>query len=123
MGHVIFALLLFSAANAACQSCKSDPKVVAACFTVHGKMYNANGGSVARIWKIGTKRVLGVTRDLPENPESYRGSDFDDVLYGDFLVCPYTKEQAGVMQPVCVESAKNLVRRRVWAFFRSHSAD
>jgi hypothetical protein len=112
MRRVIFVFMLLNAAIAASQNCKSDPKVVAACFTVHGKMYNANGGSVARIWKIGTKRVLGVTRELPESLDAHRGSDFDDVLYGDFLVCPYTKEQPGVMQLVCVESGKNLVNGR-----------
>jgi len=111
MKRLISALLLLNALTATAQSCKSDPKVVASCFTVHGKMYNANGGSVARIWKIGTKRVLGVTRELPKSLDGYMG-DFDDVLYGDFLVCPYTEEKAGVMQLVCVESATNVVKGR-----------
>ena len=110
MKCAVVALFLLTAWTAAAQSCKSDPKAVASCFTVHGKMYNANRGSVARIWKIGTKRVLGVTRDLPESVAAYMGGDLDDVLYGDFLVCPYTKEKPGVMQLVCVESVKNVVK-------------
>ena len=109
--RLFFALLLFNGLAAAAKSCKSDPKVVALCFMVHGKMYNANGGSVARIWKVGTRRVLGVTRDLPKSLDAYMG-DFDDVLYADFLVCPYTKEKAGAMQLVCVESATHIVKGR-----------
>jgi hypothetical protein len=111
MKQIILVLLLVNVRNATAQSCKSDPKVVASCFTVHGKLYNANGGSVARIWKIGTNRVLGVTRELPTSIEPYMG-DFDDVPYADFLVCPYTKEKAGVMQLVCVESATRIVKAK-----------
>jgi hypothetical protein len=110
-GHHLILILLLACGNAAAQSCKSDPKLVSPCYTVHGKMYNANGGSIARIWKVGTKRVLGVTRDLPSSVQAYRG-DFDDILYGDFLVCPYTREKPGVMQLVCVESARNMVKRK-----------
>jgi len=34
-------------------------------------------------------------------------------IVGDFEVCPFTRERAGHMQMVCVESAKHLVIKRV----------
>src|SRR5437879_3200137 len=40
-------------------TCKSDPDPVGACFTVHGRLFFANGGP-PRIWRIGTDRILGV---------------------------------------------------------------
>jgi len=74
-------------------------------------MYNANGGSLARIWKIGSHHVLGVVGwegvDLPPEIEAHM-SNFDDVLYGDFRVCPYTREEKGHMQMVCVQSGRHL---------------
>jgi hypothetical protein len=73
-------------------------------------MYNANGGSLARIWKIGSHHVLSIGWegiDLPPDIKSHM-NNFDDVLYGDFLVCPFTKEEKGHMQMVCVQSATHL---------------
>ena len=55
--------------------CKTDPEVTGACFVVHGRMYSANGGSVARIWRIGTKRILGVTRKLPASLSAWMEED------------------------------------------------
>ena len=37
---------------------------------------------------------------------------FDTRVYGDFEVCPFTKEKAGEMQLVCIETADNLVGER-----------
>ena len=46
--------------------CLTNPGVVAPCFSFHGRMSLANGSPSLRIWRIGTKRILGV---LPsENP-------------------------------------------------------
>jgi hypothetical protein len=106
-------ILLMAAQGGAGQKCASAPdlKIVGECFWVHGRMYNANGGSVARIWKIGTRRILGVESELPKDIEKSMG-DFDDEVYADFLVCPYTKEEPGVMQLVCVKDAKHLIPRK-----------
>jgi hypothetical protein len=88
-----------------------DLKIVGECFWVHGRMYNANGASVARIWKIGTRRILGVESELPKNLEKYM-EDFDAEIYADFLVCPYSKEEPRAMQLVCVKSAKHVIHRK-----------
>jgi hypothetical protein len=104
--------LLLLTATAFAVDCKDDPKVVAACFVVHGRMYNSSGGSLARIWRIGTQRILGVTgpHNLPSNVEPLM-TDFDHEVVADFLVCPYQKDRPGEMRMVCVQSATHVVQR------------
>ena len=38
--------------------------------------------------------------------------DEDHDIFADLTVCPVTKERAGWMQMVCIDSARNTVRRR-----------
>jgi len=40
-------------------------------------------------------------------------SDFYDEAYGDFYVCPFTREKPGEMQRVCIESASRVRYKRV----------
>ena len=100
------------------QVCKSNPKVVGQCFQVHGRAFVSNGTPDLRIWRIGTKRILGVTASAtaddaeegiaPENLLRALGSD-KHFVFGDFDVCPFTTERDGHMQMVCVERAEDLV--------------
>jgi hypothetical protein len=91
------------------QPCKSDPDIVDACFTVHGRLRAGNGTPTLRIWRVGTKRILGVHDDIiPEN----LAVGWDVEAYGDYLVCPFTKQRPGEMQMVCVESAQHVVPQR-----------
>ena len=108
----IYLALLLLTANALAVDCKDDPKVVAACFVVRGRMYNSSGGSLARIWRIGTQRILGVTgpHRLPSNVEPLM-TDFDHEVVADFLVCPYQKDRPGEMRMVCVQSATHVVQK------------
>jgi hypothetical protein len=108
--RISFALLLL-ATSAFAVDCKDDPKLVSACFVVHGRMYNSSGGSLARIWRIGTKRILHVVgpHDLPSNVKPLM-RDFDHEVVADFLVCPYAKDKPGEALPVCVESASHVVQ-------------
>jgi hypothetical protein len=88
-------------------TCHSDPDLVGACFTVHGRLSAFNGNPTFRIWRIGTKRYLGVSQEVL--PEPLTGKvNFDGYAVGDFLVCPFTVEKPGWMQMVCIESASNL---------------
>jgi hypothetical protein len=95
-------------------ACKEDPEVVGPCFTFRGKLFIANGSPSARILRLGTKRILGVS----EYRQSYmplvlEGQlTWDDVVYGDFNVCPFTHSEPGKMQFVCIESASRLTRER-----------
>jgi hypothetical protein len=51
-------------------------------------------------------------RNVPEDIE--RKINQDVALFGDYLVCPFTRSKPGEMQLVCIESGKNLtvVQRR-----------
>ena len=97
------------------KSCRQHPQLVGKCFSVHGRLSVHNGAPALRIWKIGTKRMLGVSeqrfalegyRNVPESIQKQLNQDVD--LYGDFFVCPFTQPRAGQMQLVCIEEGKNL---------------
>lgn len=103
--------------------CKSNPKLIGACFRIHGRAYFSNGTPDFRIWRVGTKRVLGVTAtstaDDAEDPivpakllrafHATASNPFGNDVFGDFEVCPFTPERKGEMQMVCVQSAEHLV--------------
>jgi hypothetical protein len=97
--------------------CEDKSRFVAPCFGVHGRLSIFNGTPGIRIWKIGTKRVLGVLNDgdaeersLP--PELAKLVAVDVRIYGDFEVCPLTTQQSKKMQMVCLLSGKNLLVRK-----------
>src|SRR5690242_15033452 len=78
-----------NASHAVNKACREDPRVIAACFGLHGRLSNWNGNPTRRVWIIGTKRMLGLREgtSLPAAVESKLG-DFDDEIYGDFEFCP-----------------------------------
>ncbi len=127
--HVLLvpgAILLASLSLAESErSCKANPYQVAPCFTVRGRLMIYVGSPSARIWRIGTKRVLGVSESRPQirqMPKSLEEKLNPDVaIYGNFQVCPLTKERPGEMQVVCIESASNLVVKSAYERNRSNS--
>ena len=102
--------------------CRTSTRVVAACFRIHGRLSIWNGTPSVRIWKIGTNRMFGVL-------DGNSSADSDDILpvelrrllapngsvgvnvFGDFDVCPLTKQHKGWMQMVCIDSASHLVSK------------
>jgi hypothetical protein len=74
-------------------------------------MFVANGTPALRIWRAGTRRVLGVVGgEQPAVPDFVRSLvSFRSNLYADFTVCPLTRARSREMQLVCVESAEHLV--------------
>jgi hypothetical protein len=107
------------ASEATEKSCRTHPMLIGRCFTVHGRLSIYNGAPARRLWKIGTKRVLGISeqrfavegyRNVPEYVESKLNQDV--AIVGDFVVCPFTRSKPGEMQLVCIEDAKNLVVRK-----------
>lgn len=97
-------------------ACKDDPEVISRCFRLHGKLFVGNGTPSVRILRLGTKRILGVSEFykgyMPDALE--RRLTWDDVVYGDFLVCPFSREEPGEMQQVCIEiGARLFLERRV----------
>ena len=102
----------------ASQNCQTDPDLIGPCFKVHGRVYARNGAPTFRIWLSDEQRVLGVSeRALPPSepdvmPAPLAGKvSFDMYGYADLLVCPFTPEQVGTKQMVCIESASNAIFR------------
>ena len=92
--------------------CSQDAQLVAACFNVRGRLSFSNGTPSARIWPVGTHRLLGVHRDiLPDDVQALM-QDFDDEVWATFTVCPYTREKAGAMRFVCIAEARNMRHTR-----------
>jgi hypothetical protein len=119
---IVAALLLAASAAAVAEEpaspCKGAPTIVAACFTVHGRLGVYNGIPI-RIWVAGTQRMLGVKDatggDVTVRPEIQtllsRGKPGETVVFGDYEVCPLSKPHPGWMQFVCIESARHLIAR------------
>lgn len=92
--------------------CRAQPALVGKCFRVYGRLALYNGAPTIRLWRAGTKRVLGVSgsyaregySSIPEELE--RRLSWETELWGDYVVCPYTRRRAGEMQLVCIESGK-----------------
>jgi hypothetical protein len=109
-----------SAAHNSERACKKNPKIVSQCFQIHGRAFTSDGTPDLRIWRVGTKRIVGVTASAtaddaedpiaPDNLLRALGTD-QHFVFGDFEVCPFTPEREGQMQMVCVERAENLVTK------------
>jgi len=108
-----------SPATADDKPCSKHPQLVGSCFTVRGRLSVYNGAPALRIWRIGTKRILGVSeqrfavpgyRNVPENIRAE--IDQDKALIGDYVVCPFTKPKENEMQMVCIEKVTNLVVKK-----------
>jgi hypothetical protein len=114
--HAALAVALLASTGTAEQpSCAKQPTLVGSCFTVHGRASLYNGNPSARIWKIGTHRVLGISESRCIEPECSQMPaelrkmlSWEEAVVGDFLVCPFTEAKPEHMQFVCVEAAKNL---------------
>jgi hypothetical protein len=99
--------------------CKGNPKIVGACYSVHGRLSPGADTIQLRLWPVGTKRMLGVSdgpaindAESPLYPKTIVFPNVDETIYGDFQVCPFTQKREGEMQFVCIESASHLVVKR-----------
>jgi len=101
------------------KSCRQHPQLSGPCFNLRGRLSYYNGTPSQRIWPVGSHRLLGISdvrfalpgyANLPQELVD-KLADFDNEMFADFLVCPFTKDRPGVMRFVCVESAKNIFVR------------
>jgi len=117
----VFFLILFFAATSSSdekpgkKSCKEHPMLSGPCFKVRGRMSFYNGNPTARIWPLGTKRMLGISQgrfyledyvNVPD--ELVRRLSWETAMFADFTVCPFTDDRPGEMRLICVESADNI---------------
>lgn len=98
------------------KSCREHPQLIGKCFTVRGRISTYNGNPAVRLWNLGTRRMLGVSeqrfslpgyRHIPEDLAKQLNGENN--IFGDFLVCPFTRPRPREMQLMCIESAKNIV--------------
>jgi hypothetical protein len=98
--------------------CRAQPALVGKCFKVRGRLSLYNGAPTIRLWRAGTKRILGVSASYAQEgfsipTEIEKQLDWETELWGEYLVCPFTRQQPGVMQMVCIEEAsRTSVRKR-----------
>ena len=101
------------------KTCKDNPMLSGPCFNVRGRMFLSNGTPSIRIWKVGTKRILGISEgrfqsddygNVPD--ELVKQFSWETAMYADFIICPFTNDKTGVMRLVCVESANNIKIRK-----------
>jgi hypothetical protein len=97
--------------GAVAQDCKNRPEVISSCFVIHGRAEYGNGTPALRIWRVGTQHKYGISDDPLIVPKNLLGSlhDFDYSVYGDYEICPYTREKPGAMTMGCIQTARNLV--------------
>jgi hypothetical protein len=97
------------------KSCRQHPRLVGKCFTIHGRLSVYNGAPALRIWRVGTRRMLGVSgqrfsepgyRNIPIDLEKQINQDVE--IFADYFLCPFTRSKPGEMQLVCIESVKHL---------------
>jgi hypothetical protein len=126
-GLLLMLLVLFVSLTAATaeqqatdcgKPCREHPALGGPCFPLRGRMSLYNGAPSVPIWRVGTRRLLGVSEqrfavagycNLPLAIRERLSWNSD--LFGDFVVCPFTREEPGVMQLVCVDSASKVVVR------------
>src|SRR5437667_4165004 len=86
------------------KSCREHPQLIGNCFTVRGRLSIYDGAPALRLWRVGTRRVLGISeqrfsvvgyRNVPEYIASQINQNV--AILGDFLVCPFTRSQPGKM--------------------------
>jgi hypothetical protein len=112
----------FALADEAGQSCKTSHNLVGACFTVHGRLFEAKDRPRIRIDRTGARQIFGVLdrQSLAESAELIPDTvsallmpapAMTDI-YGDYEICPFEKDPTGSMRAVCIQSASHLVAHR-----------
>jgi hypothetical protein len=102
------------------KSCKEHPKLIDPCFNVRGRLAYYNGAPSLRLWPVGTHRLLGVSEgrfalagydNVPPEVATQLGG-FENEMFADFTVCPFTKDEPRIMRLICIDAAKNIVVRQ-----------
>lgn len=60
------------------------------------------------LWPVGTHRELWVERGTEKLIAMLADKEGDYSIFGDFVVCPLTKDKPGVMRHICIKEARNL---------------
>ena len=127
VGAVVLATVLVAALAQERQKARCNPAQFSGrCYWTRGRLRAYNGPPAIRLWRIGTKQVLGISsgpdansfdpldnehpRMPPEVTYEFK-PPFAADLFGDFEVCPLEPYKPGSMQSACIAEAKNLAVR------------
>jgi hypothetical protein len=92
--------------------CASRSDLAGACFELRGRLSFWNGAPSARIWPVGTRRLLGVHADVLPPALAAQSRGFDSELWAHYTVCPFTPSRPGHMQFICIEAWRDLTVRQ-----------
>ena len=106
----LFALILLSFVTGVGHSEECKETQFGSCFSVHVR-YNIYVDGDA-IWIVGTKRRLETTDSKLDKMLEDAGWQ-EHSIFGDFIVCPESRYQAGHRQAVCIQSYRN-IRLETW---------
>jgi hypothetical protein len=96
-----------SAVSGPAQSCKTDPDVIAACYTARARLAVAADGNGYLLWPVGGKHVMAVPEGMvPEDLSSKVSPAMR--IYATMLICPVMSRMRTPRQVVCVDSATDL---------------
>jgi len=101
--------------------CKT-PENASLCYWTRGRITLGAGTPAYRMWKVGTKRLLGIYSgpsvdrhshdnedpEFPTNVQQVWKNRIGHTLWADFEVCPLEPKRSGFMQASCIESAKKI---------------
>ena len=95
--------------------CKDDSRLAGQCFVVHGRL-SVRANMRPYLWPVGTRRLLGIADPdgeivMPADLERLFAAHLDRQAFGEFEVCPYSRQRPGIMQMVCIASVRHLVVR------------
>ena len=102
-------------------ACKT-PANANICYWAHGRLSFYNGTPSIRLWKIGTRQMLGIysgndsekidglDNEHPELPDNLqkRFKPSENRIFADFEICPLEPRKDNAIQSACIESTKNL---------------
>jgi hypothetical protein len=80
------------------------------CFRIHARYEVYTGDGMEVLWPVGTHRLLWAASGTDRLDKLLANHMDESVIFGDFLVCPLTKDIPGEMRHVCIQQMRNLRR-------------
>ena len=78
------------------------------CFRIHARYAVYTGDGMEVLWPVGTHRLLWAAYGTDPLDTLLNGHLDNSYIFGDFLVCPLSKEIPGEMRHVCIKQMEHL---------------
>jgi hypothetical protein len=103
----LLALYLAAAAKASTPCTQTN---FGKCFSIHARYAVYTGDGMEELWPVGTHRLLWAASGTDQLDALLRDHESDFYIFGDFVVCPLSKEIPGEMRHICIQKMRNLKR-------------